>query len=184
MKFTSGGDDGKVFAITSNDDTTITLDLNGDTLTAASGNTFAVRPTLLNCFLIPLPRQTILYDSTCDCGFYRSNRRHAPHGDLPARHSDGRREFVPELYLTSINLSVPQWRRQSGGTTDQNDVQLWPDTSFIIRNPSTVTSATTYTITGEVDMGNVAIPLATRDGTTVRQDNAVAMTRPVDVTLR
>jgi uncharacterized protein (TIGR02597 family) len=82
-----------------------------------------------------------------------------------------------------INLSVPQWRRQSGGTTDQNGVQLWPDTSFIIRNPASVTSPTTYTITGEVDMGNVAIPLATRDGTTLRQDNAVAMTRPVDVTL-
>lgn len=181
VKFTSGGDNGKFFAIASNDATTITLDLNGDTLTASSGDTFSVTKfwTLAELFV---PAQSTTNPTTTGNAIVASTSSLA----------SGRRTEVllPNTTGTGVNLASTDiyyifngaWRKAGQpATTSFDATQLWPDNYFIIRHPVAVTSNTTYTATGEVETGNFSVALTTRNS--VRQDNFIGIPRPIDVSL-
>jgi uncharacterized protein (TIGR02597 family) len=78
---------------------------------------------------------------------------------------------------TSSNVG---WRVVDNNTTDRGDDVLLPDNYFVVRN---VNSAPTLPLTsvGSVLTKKLAVPLVT--SASQLQDNAVAMIRPVDVTL-
>jgi uncharacterized protein (TIGR02597 family) len=201
VKFTSGPDSGSVFAITANDATTITIDRNGQSLAAVSGNTFAVTKfwTLNELFPPAL--------CTNSAAGLVGPPAVAPTGTAivssltPLAGARRTQLLLSDITTANVNLSasaiyyvlapqvgppatVAQWR-QSGGSVDVGGLQLWPDTYFTIRNPSTINGNTTYTVTGEVDMSiDNKIPLYTRvGGSTAKRDNPRAITRPIDVTL-
>jgi uncharacterized protein (TIGR02597 family) len=183
VKFTSGAAIGKVYAITANDATTITIDLAGDTQLAVSGDTFSVTAfwTLATLFDPALSTNDPLTTGNAivsSAGATAATRR--------------TEILLPDTVTAGINLASSAsyyinagiWKKAGSGATNFNAQQLWPDTSFIIRHPATVTSPTSYVCTGEVDMKSIVIPLATRvGGATEKQDNAQALNRPVNVTL-
>lgn len=189
VKFTSGPASGKVYAIYANDATTITIDLNGDTQTAVSGDTFSVTAfwTLQTLFPPTLSGSTAATTGTAivtSASMLAGARKTQV---LLAREGTGTNLGTSALYFINGAGAATGgvWRIPGDSVIDRGGVQLWPDTYFIIRNPSTVGASTSYVCTGEVDMGNVVIPLASRVGTTstTQQDTPVALNRPVDLTL-
>lgn len=172
--------DGQWFAITENTADTITVDLNGGDIDAVSGAAFEVLKFWTLDELFPPG------DSTTDPAT-TGNAIVASTGQLSFQR---RTEILlPDLTTEGINLAPSQifyvhsgiWKKQGGGTDNFGSTQLWPDVYLIIRHPVAVTSATSYTITGEVEMGSLDIPLTT--SSTGPQDNFIALPRPVDVTL-
>lgn len=192
VKFTSGPASGRVYAITANDATTITIALAGDTLSAVSGNTFSVTPfTTLNS-LFP-PSATTNSPLTTGNAFVNSATTAAGQRRtqlLLANTTSANINLAPSAtyFILAAQVGPPatpaQWRRVGDATlSDVGGLQLWPDAMFTIRNPAAVTSDTVYTSVGEVETANQVVPLFTRDGTNVLRDNPRAITRPVDVTL-
>jgi uncharacterized protein (TIGR02597 family) len=106
--------------------------------------------------------------------------------------ASGRRTelLLPSLTGVGTNLAASAtffifnnaWRRQGQAINSQFGGQvLYPDTLFTIRHPLAVTSPTTFRCVGDVELRNFTIPLRSRtDG---RQDNFVALIRPVNVAL-
>jgi uncharacterized protein (TIGR02597 family) len=179
VKFNSGVDSGQWFTITENTGNTLTIDLNGATLGAVSTNTFEVikfwtlnelfNPAL--CTTDPLTTGNAIVASTNTL-------------------ANGRRTqvLIPNLVSTGINLAPATsyyvnagiWKKP-GSNTDVGADQLWPDTYFIIRNPVSVTSATTYTISGEVETNEFDISLNTL--AVGQRDNFIALPRAIDTKL-
>ena len=192
VKFTSGLSNGKIYAITTNDATTITIDLNGDTLAAVSTDTFSVSKfwTLKELFdpalstSDPLTTGNAIVASTGTTVPARRTTLMTPQNggvgsNLVSQWTYYIAPIAPTLPVPGP--LAPHWVRTTSNSTNYDDQQLWPDLSFIIRHPASVTSSTVYVNTGEVDMGTSIITLETKVGAT--SDNAVALTRPVDVTL-
>jgi uncharacterized protein (TIGR02597 family) len=180
VKFTSGADIGRWYAITANTANTITVDLNGATVGAVDTDTLEIlKFWTLNELFNPAA-------STTD-PLTTGNAIVASTSQLAA----GRRTSVllPDMTSAGINLAPTTtyyvnggiWKKQGSGATDFGGDQLWPDSYFIIRNPSAVTSPTTYTVTGEVEVGEFDVALGTQAGTS--QDNFVGIPRAVDVAL-
>jgi uncharacterized protein (TIGR02597 family) len=179
VKFSTGTDAGKWFAITANDATTLTLDLNGDTLTAVAGNTLEVIKfwTLAELFdpaaatTDPLTTPNAIVASTSTLA---SGRR----TEILIPNFAGVGTNLAPTTFYYVNAGI--WKKSGAGNTSFNNDQLWPDSYFIIRNPVTVTTATKYTITGEVEMNAFAVGLGTQ--ATIKQDNFIALPRPINVT--
>ncbi len=181
VKFTSGGSSGKFFAIVSNDATTIMIDLNGDTLSAISGDTFSViKFWTLGELFVP-SASTADANTTGNAVVATTN---------PSLHKT--EILIPNTGAVGINLGSSAifylyngaWRKIGQLiTTSFDSYQLWPDSYFIIRQGTMTAPATqtTYTVNGEVEAGNMVVNLRTQ--TSVKQDNVVALPRPVDVTL-
>jgi uncharacterized protein (TIGR02597 family) len=179
VKFTSGLSNGKFYTVTSNTASTITIDLNGDTLSAANTDTLIVSKfwTLGELFV---PSASTADPLTTGNAIVVTTNTLSRRTEV----------LLPNITGSGINLASSgtyyifngAWRRVGQPTTTSfNATQLWPDNYFIIRHPSTVTSPTTYTIAGEVETGNFQVPLTTQNST--RQDNFVAIPRPIDLTL-
>lgn len=178
VKFTSGPKNGSIYAITSNTSTTITIDRSGETVNALTGNTFLVSKFWTLAELFNPAASTNLASTTGN----------AIVSSASATAGNRRTEILLPGTAAGVNLSSAgtffitggQWRKQ-GTAGDFGTQQLWPDNYFIIRHPATVTGPTTYTISGEVDTGSMVVPLATL--ASGKQDNPIAITRPIDVTL-
>jgi uncharacterized protein (TIGR02597 family) len=180
-KFTSGASTGKFFAITANGVSGVTLDLNGDTLTAAIGDTIIISKLwTLGELFVPSASTT----SATTTG----NAIVASTSGIPA----GRRTelLLPDTNSAGTNLASSgtfyifngAWRKAGQPATVSYDTtQLWPDNDFIIRHPVAVGTATNYTASGEVDSTNFVIPLTTRAAS--KQDNFIGIPRPIDVSL-
>lgn len=174
--------DGQWFSITANAASTITVTLNGGTIAADSGARLEVlkfwtlnelfNPAL--CTTSPSTTGNAIVASTSTTTF-------------------GRRTSLlfPDLTTNGINLAPSAiyyvhnsiWKRSGADPidTDYGSTQLWPDMYLTIRHTSAVTASTTYTVTGEVEVGDFVIPLSTQAA--AQQDNFIAVTRPVDVSL-
>jgi uncharacterized protein (TIGR02597 family) len=190
VKMTSGTKLGSIYAITANTATTITIDRNGDTFSSVNGDQFAISKYWTLAELFPPASST---NSPATTGTAIVTSLNATAGQRRTQ------VLLPDSTTLGINLApsglyyilaangttvlANQWRKQ-GGIVDEGSTQIWPDDSFIIRNPASVTSATTFSLSGEVDMKAVTIQLNTRNGgATAKQDNTVGLTRPVDVSL-
>lgn len=162
----SGAREGSYFPITGNGANSVTLDLNGDTLTGLiNGDRISVVPywTLATVF----PGGDGIYSSTSQ--FLRKTE-----------------VLVPDPTSTGINLSAGKtyyflggnWRLYGPNTVSNDDVLL-PDSYFIVRHnagPSTL-----LTVRGSVVLCKWRIPLDALASN--KQDNRVALPRPVSTTL-
>ena len=186
VKFTSGPASGKVYAITGNTPTTITIDLSGDTMTAISGNTFMVTKFWTLGELFP-PASCTSSAATTGTAVVSSTSAVLRNTDILLPNTTGTGAGVG-INLSSIATYFVfngAWRKLSTDLAVSWDVQqLWPDESFLIRHSPRVAASTVYVCTGEVDTGSVVIPLITRNGgVNEKQDIPVGLTRPIDVTL-
>lgn len=182
VKFTSGASSGKYYAVTANTTNTLTVDLNGDTLGAVQNDTLSVTKfwTLGELFN---PAQSTTDPTTTGNAIVASTSA------SPA----GRRTqiLIPDSSSSGINLapSAPffilngAWRRHGVDVTISfNDFQLWPDSYFMIRHSTGIASGTSYVSSGEVELQSTSIPLSTL--VSGKQDNYIALVRPVDVKLK
>ena len=173
LRMDSGLLEGRQFLITSNDPGTITLNLNGASLTnVAQGNRFSVVPYW-----------------TLGTAFPGGKGVHASTSTL-VRNSE---ILVPNYSGTGVSLGVSAtyyfftnttthlaaWRLVGSSSTNRNDDILQPNIYMIIRHK--LASNTTYTSLGSVITWKLAIPL--RVNSLNKQDNPLALTRPGPVSL-
>jgi len=181
VKFTDGAMDGHLYAVTSNTANTVTVDLNGDDISSAAaddGLLIAKFWTLESLF----PAAEATTDPTT-----------TGHAIVKSVSVLNRMTEVllPDLATPGINLPPSRkffilgdpatWKEAATGFPDAGSVILWPDTYFVIRQPDLSGNNTKFKISGEVETGNLAIPLST--SATGKQDNFVAIPRAVDVKL-
>lgn len=177
VKVTSGARAGWFYQITENSATNLTIDLAGDTLGIAANDGFRVCKFWTLDTLFPVATQTTIVPSL---------------NTTPV----GRRTevLIPNLSGSGINLAPnqafiidasaaggPAWKKTAGFALSGNFI-ISPDSFFIVRhaNPN-ITTSTTFTVVGGVDMNPVANSLATL--ATGKQDNPVTTGRPVPVAL-
>jgi uncharacterized protein (TIGR02597 family) len=180
VKLKSGAGNGLWFQITGNTANTITVNLNGGSIAAASGDSLEVLKFWTLNELFP-PAQCTTNPLTTGNAIVASTSTSAG-GRLT-------QILIPNLLATGINIAptdtyfvnASMWRKVGNVTADAGNTFFWPDVYFVIRNPSAVTSATTYTISGEVEMGSFTLALRTLNGG--QQDNFVAIPRGVNLTL-
>jgi uncharacterized protein (TIGR02597 family) len=178
VKITSGASEGKFYTISSNTASTITVALNGDTLAAVTADTLLVSKFWTLGELFVPGASTTDPATTGNAVVVTSNTLlHKTEILFPNVNAVGINPSSIGIYF----LFNGAWRKTGQPVANSfNTTQLWPDTYFTIRQPN-LTSATTYTVSGEVESGKMVINLVTQNS--VKQDNVVAIPRPVDVTL-
>ncbi len=167
--------EGSHYTVTANDTGSVTVNLNGDSLsTVTAGTSVSVIPYWTLGTAFPSTDAGTSYIASTGT----TNR------------TRGTTLMMPDLTSAGFNLGTSAsytyynsaWRLVvSTGldTTDSyNDTILPPTTYFTVRNGST---ATTFTPTGGVYMNRLTVPLDTQASTA--QDNAVAVPRPTATTL-
>jgi uncharacterized protein (TIGR02597 family) len=163
--------EGSYFTITGNGTNTLTVNLNGDSLSAvAAGTSLSI-----------IPYWTI-------GGVFPSTAAGVSFTASTSPTSRGTQILLPDLTDPNINLAPTSiyyflngaWQLDGGSSTTAvyNDTILPPSTYFTVRNVST---PTTLTVQGGVYMNRLTIPLDSQAN--APQDNAVALMRPAAVTL-
>lgn len=164
--------EGRLYTITANDTQSITVNLNGDTISAvAAGTQITIIPYWTLATLFPA--------STSGTAFTPTTSLFSLKTEL----------LIPNYAGTGINNSASQiyyfyngaWRLFGDlSTNDHSNDVLQPNTYFILRNPASA-AASTLTVQGNVAMQRLAVPLATLNGS--KQDNEVGILRGADVNL-
>jgi len=163
----SGSKAGSYYTITDNSTATVTVDLNGDDVSAmTSGTTMKIIPYWTLGTVFPSGSGV-----TATTGFTVATQV-----IIPNTSDAGINLASSAVYYYSS--STAHWVK-SGSTTSQDDVILYPDNYFTVRNNTSTT--TTLTATGNLITTQLMVPLSTRTGG--KQDNYVAVGRPVTVTL-
>jgi len=167
----SGTKEGNYYTVTANSANTLTIDLAGDTLTGLAAND--------SISVIPYWTLGTLFPST-DVGVSFTTSSIA---------TINTSVIVPNLNGAGTNLSAGAtyfyfnnaWRVVGQSfAINKNDDILLPDTYFIVRNTNSATAGT-FTSTGSVPMKKAVVVLNTNGNG--QQDNPVAITRPVAVSL-
>lgn len=189
-KFTSNALDGRVFPITANTANELTIFLNGDSVSGGALNDTLVIAAYwtLDALFPPAGATTSWAENPPSSGNWEPNGHAVVASANPfARETE---ILLPDLAGQGELLSPKDtfylwdgiWRKFGDLTySDVGDTLIYPDTYFILRHPSNVDHGTTFQCSGEVELGKMDIPLSTL--TTGRQENFVAIPRPVDVTL-
>jgi uncharacterized protein (TIGR02597 family) len=166
-RFTSGTAEGRAYQITANGNSTLTFSLGTDTLgNVNSGDGLAVETywTLGTVF---------------------------PNGAgvnvSPTLGNRNTEVLTPDLTGAGINLSATKvyffnggiWKQVGQGSANHNDDVLTPNSYLLVRH--NVATNTTMICAGNVVTSKVVIVLQTL--TTNQQDNSVALTRPIPVSL-
>lgn len=175
VRFTSGTKSGMYFEITANAAGTLTINsANEDLSTLTTGDQFKLCKFWTLGTLFPPATQTTIVPST---GTTSPTRR--TEVLFPDNAGSGINLSAAAVYFV---LNTTEWKNASGFTNADN-VILYPDTYFIVRhNKAAITSSTTYTITGSVELKDAGTILATRVGGS--QDNFVSNGRPIDIKLK
>lgn len=171
LRINTGALEGRYYDITNNTSNTLVLDLKGGSLTGlAAGDGASVVPHW-----------------TLGTVFVNGNGVHLTTD--PDSHKT--EVLIPDVGGTGINLSAlytyyyltnagyAAWRRMGSSSTNLNDDVVRPNTYLIVRHQ--IPTNTTFTSYGDVILTKVILPLT--GNTTNRQDNPVAMPRPVTLTL-
>ncbi|WP_175414796.1 TIGR02597 family protein [Nibricoccus aquaticus] len=166
----SGTKEGNYYTVTANAGNTLTIDLAGDTLTGLAANdSISIIPYWTLGTLFPAADAGVSFTTSASPFAVQTY------------------VLIPNLQASGINLSTTSsyffyngaWRLFGQDlTVSRNDDTLIPDTYFIVRNNA---SAGTLTQTGSVLTKKFVTPLQTYTGG--KQDNPVALLRPVPVTL-
>lgn len=182
IKFNSGAKDGAWYDVTDNTTDSVTIDLNGDNLTGVvAGDALVIAEYwTLNALFPPAA-------ATTDPG----TTGHAIVASIGTLAFQRRTELLlPDLQGAGINRATSGkyyihggiWKKSGDATgADQGALLIYPDSYFTVRHPASVAASTVFKSTGEVEVRNFTIPLATL--TTGQQDTFVGIPRPVGVTL-
>src|SRR5581483_2999730 len=164
--------EGSAYDVTANDASTLTLNLNGDTLSGVGANTQVT--------ILPYPSLSSVFPAS-DAGtsFVASSSAFIRKTEI----------YIPNYSGSGINLSTAKsyfflngaWRLAGNAVTeDHGDDILLPGAYFQIRNNDGTT--TTLTFTGNVPTRKkLSLPVATQTGT--KHDNLLSLSRPVDTSL-
>ena len=163
----AGAREGAYFTITANGANTLTVDLAGADLAGVDGTTS----------IEIVPYWTLGTVFPAGAGVHAS-------ADETTRLSE---VLVPDVTADGINASpaktyyysAGQWRQVGQGSAVKNDDCLLPDSFLTVRHR--VATATVMNPAGDVVLSKLAVPLAT--SASGKQDNFVALTRPVPVSL-
>ncbi len=162
-----GAKEGSYYTIVANTANTLTIDLNGDSIAAiASAVTVKIIPYWTLGTVFPGGSGVTASD-----GFTAATQVL-----LPDTTGVGTNLAAAAIYYYAS--ASGSWVK-SGSAGSANDTVLYPDTYFTVRNNTA--AATSFTLAGAVAVHKLAVPLATSSST--RQDNPVAIARPVSVTL-
>ncbi len=170
LRFTSGGSEGRTFTITANTSSSVTLNLNGNSLAGvAASDSFAIEPywTLNSVF---------------------------PNGaGVNVSPTVGNRNteiLIPDFITAGINLSAAKiyffnagiWKQTGQGGIDHGDDILQLNAPLIVRH--NVSTNTTLVCAGSVPLHHWNIPLRTPGGSAGdKQDSYFAIARPIPVSL-
>jgi len=171
--------DGSSYTITANGTNSVTLALNGDTISAVPvGSAISVAPYWTIATVFPASNELSV---NANGSFAKSSSTRLSGLNTQI--------LIPSYSGTGVNLSTANsyyfyngvWNLY--GETNPNHVAgddvLINNGYFVVRNANTPT--TTLTALGSVAMGNSMLPLATE--ASIQQDNPVAIPRPVPVQL-
>ncbi len=178
LRFLSSAKEGSYYPIVSNGANNLTFSLGGDDVSSVTNGTrLAVVPywTLATAFpggrgVIPSP----------------TLGTHSTEVLIPDFNGVGINLSAPTTYFFLTNATFPNgiWRKVGVGTTHNDDVLL-PDVYFIVRHKTNgivpLPINTVFTAQGSVPVSKLMVTLATEVST--KQDNFVALTRPVTNTL-
>jgi uncharacterized protein (TIGR02597 family) len=173
VRFTSGAKAGHWYDVIGNTDSTLTIDLNDETGSAlASGDTLMVVEYWTLNTLFPPSSQHTIHVSSGTLGYQQKTKI-----------------LIPNVTATGINLPAEGvyfltsqgWKQSLQGYPSAGNALLPPGLPFIIRHPSGV-EATVFEPEGRVLRAADSLGLV--QSQSVRQDNTVAVLRPVDVALK
>ncbi len=168
-RFASGALNGMIFPITSNETNTLTLNLNGDTLSAVVAN-------------------DLIYVEP-----YWSLNAVFPGGTgVNVSPTSGNRNteiLMSDITTAGINLSAAKiyffhagiWKQVGQGAIDHGDDTIEPNTPFVVRH--NVSTNTTLLAAGNAIAANVTIALNIPPDASSKQDNYIGLMRPVTLTL-
>ncbi len=192
VKFTSGPLDGRWFTITGNSENTLTIDLNGDSLSSTTeGDSLLVAKFwTLDSLFPPHQATTAWTESPENSGNFIPNG-HAIVASASSRPRDMMtRVFLPNLEAEGVNLVSPpenifivvenQWS-PTNNSQNAGSTRLSPDSHLTIRHSSTVAHPTNYRTAGDVVSQSNAIALHTSPNGP--QDNFIGLQRPIDLSL-
>lgn len=172
VRFTSGAKAGHWYDILANTNSTLTIDLNGETGSAlASGDALMVIEYWTLNTLFPPGNQTTIHVSSGNLGYQQKTKI-----------------LFPNITDTGINLPAEGvyfltssgWKQTVKEFPSSGDKILPPGLPFIIRHPAGV-DPTFFEPQGRVLRTTDTVLLA--QAQSARQDNTVAVCRPVDVPL-
>jgi len=173
VRFSSGAKAGSYYQVIANDGSTLTIALNGDTVAVSgSGDQIQLIPFWTLDTLFPPATQTTIVASA---------------GTTPPLRKT--QILFPDLAKDGINLSASAvyflngstWTKAVTGFPTAGTTIIPPDCSFIIRHPASVATPTAFVPQGTVETGTLVSPLYTL--ASGFQDNAIAISRPVPLTL-
>jgi uncharacterized protein (TIGR02597 family) len=181
VKFVGGTKDGFWYDITSHDTTSITIDLNGDTLTGvASGNSILIAEywtldTLFDPAIATTDPTTTGHAIVASSSTSPRNRRTQvliPNFLEP----DGINQAPSKIcYISGGQWLAADSSPNAGNTT------LFPDIYIIVRHPPAITTSTVFRSLGEVETKNFTISLTTNISGS--QDSYIGLPRPIDLRL-
>lgn len=169
VRFVSGAAQGPVYAIQANDSSTLTVDISTNPLTAvSSGDNLVVEP------------------------FCTLNSLFPSGAGVNASPTVGNRNteiLIPDFTSSGINLSAAKvyffnagvWKQLGQGDADHGDDVVAPNTYLVVRH--NVATNTTITTLGAADSSLWKISLRTPGNAETKQDNFVALARPVALSL-
>jgi uncharacterized protein (TIGR02597 family) len=172
VRFTTGALAGHWYEIVGNTASALTIDLNGeDGASFAQSDAFMVVEFWTLDTLFPPNSQTTFHKSTGNLGYQQTSKLLIPNVD-----ADGINLPAEGIYF----LTSEGWKKSSEGYPNAGSTPLPPGLPFIIRHPAGVAS-TDFEPEGRVlrSIDSVALTQAQAN----RQDNTVAVFRPVDVPL-
>ena len=171
---TTNPKEGHIFQITGNGPNTLLVDATSDTLADIVANTqVTVIPYWTLATIFPASDAGVSFTPTSSPPTYQTLLRF-PNYSAPG---------INQPYATEYYFNNGAWRLVSDGFNnppDHGDDPLLPDGFFIVRNANNAPTLPLRAL-GSVLMGKMAVPLLARQ--TGKQDNPVAMIRPVNVSL-
>ena len=167
--------EGSMYTVTANGANSLTVNLNGDSLNSIASSVGNTSVTLIPYWTLA----TAFPSTNAGVSFVASTG--------PQIRNLATQILLPDLNSAGTDLAANQYFYFYNGNwrlfgqdpaVAYDDTILLPTSHFIVRNTST---ATKFTPTGSVYMNRIAVPLDTQ--TSSQQDNAVAVSRPANVTL-
>jgi uncharacterized protein (TIGR02597 family) len=172
LRFDSGAMEGRYFDVTANGTNSVTVNLGTDSLaTVVATDKISIVPHWT--FGVVFANGNGIHPST-------STLTHKTEVLIPGLTNSGINLGVGSVYYYYSNSpTTVAWRNTASSSTNVNDDIIQPNAYLVIRHK--IATNTTFTSFGDVLLTKVRIPI--RTSTTVKQDNAVGLIRPLPVAL-
>jgi|ERR1051325_465032 uncharacterized protein (TIGR02597 family) len=173
LRFDSGASEGRYYPITANDTNTLTLNLGSDTLAGIAVNDlFSVVPYWTLGSVFPGGKGVFASTST----IIRKTEVLIPNYSGSGINLSASATYY---FFTNVTTGAAAWRLVGSSSLNRNDDVLQPNVYLIVRHK--VATNTSYTSLGSAILTKIGIPL--RVNSTTKQDNTLALARPVLVSL-